>query len=203
MDNNFDKELFLGDSPFDIFKRWLNDAKEKEISDPEAMALASVDKEGMPNIRIVLLRIIEKESFIFFTNYTSKKGNELLYSKKVAFNIHWKTLRRQVRVRGLVERENGVVADNYFNQRPAGSKIGAWASRQSTVLESRQKLLDRWKEFQDQFQDEVPRPDFWGGFRVKPIEFEFWAEGQYRLHDRFLWKKSKKIGDWESTRLYP
>ena len=105
MDNNFDKELFSGDTPFDIFKRWLNEAKEKEISDPEAMALASVDENGMPNVRIVLLRIIDKESFVFFTNYASIKGTELLNSKKVAFNIHWKTLKRQVRVRGLIEKK--------------------------------------------------------------------------------------------------
>ena len=203
MDNNFDKELFSGESPFDIFKRWLSEAKDKEISDPESMALASVDENGMPNVRIVLLRIIDKESFVFFTNYTSNKAKELFFSKKVAFNIHWKTLKRQVRVRGLIEKENGLVADNYFNDRSEGSKIGAWASRQSTVLESRQELLDRWKKFQDRFQNQVPRPDFWGGFRIKPIEFEFWAEGQYRLHDRFLWKKSKKQRDWESKRLNP
>ncbi len=203
MDNNFDKELFSGDSPFDIFKRWLADAKKKEISDPEAMALASVDENGMPNVRIVLLRIIDKESFVFFTNYSSNKGTELLNSKKVAFNIHWKTLKRQVRVRGLIEKENGSLADNYYNGRPEGSKIGAWASRQSRVLESRQELLDRWKKFKDRFQNEIPRPDFWGGFRIKPTEFEFWAEGQYRLHDRFLWKKSKNQSDWESMRLNP
>ncbi len=203
MDNNFDKELFSGETPFDIFKRWLNEAKEKELSDPEAMALASVDQEGVPNVRIVLLRIIEKESFVFFTNYSSKKGNELLNSKKVAFNIHWKTLRRQVRVRGLIEKENGLVSDRYFNERPIGSKLGAWASRQSAVLENRQELLDRWKNFQEKFQDEIPRPDFWGGFRIKPTEIEFWAEGQYRLHDRFLWKKSKNKTDWESMRLNP
>ncbi len=203
MDNNFDKELFSGDTPFDIFKRWLTEAKEKEISDPEAMALASVDENGMPNVRIVLLRIIDKESFVFFTNYSSNKGNELLNSKKVAFNIHWKSLKRQVRVRGLIEKENGSLADNYFNDRPEGSKIGAWASRQSSELESRQELLDRWKKFKDRFQNEIPRPDFWGGFRIKPTEFEFWAEGQYRLHDRFLWKKSKNQSDWESMRLNP
>ncbi len=203
MDNNFDKELFSGDTPFDIFKRWLTEAKEKEISDPEAMALASVDENGMPNVRIVLLRIIDKESFVFFTNYSSNKGTELLNSKKVAFNIHWKTLKRQVRVRGLIEKENGSLADNYFNDRPEGSKIGAWASRQSSELESRQELLDRWKKFKDRFQNEIPRPDFWGGFRIKPTEFEFWAEGQYRLHDRFLWKKSKNQSDWESMRLNP
>ena len=203
MDNNFDKELFSGDNPFDIFKRWLDEAKEKEISDPEAMALASVDENGMPNVRIVLLRIIDKESFVFFTNYSSNKGNELLNSKKVAFNIHWKSLKRQVRVRGLIEKENGSLADNYFNDRPEGSKIGAWASRQSSELESRQELLDRWKKFKDRFQNEIPRPDFWGGFRIKPTEFEFWAEGQYRLHDRFLWRKSKNQSVWESMRLNP
>ena len=203
MDNNFDKELFSGDNPFDIFKRWLTEAKEKEISDPEAMALASVDENGMPNVRIVLLRIIDKESFVFFTNYSSNKGSEFMNSKKVAFNIHWKTLKRQVRVRGLIEKENGTLADNYYNDRPEGSKIGAWASRQSTVLESRQELLNRWKKFQDRFRNEIPRPDFWGGFRIKPTEFEFWAEGQYRLHDRFLWKKSKNQSDWESMRLNP
>tara|TARA_X000001036_G_scaffold340028_1_gene319207 strand:+ start:941 stop:1552 length:612 start_codon:yes stop_codon:yes gene_type:complete len=203
MDNNFDKELFSGESPFDIFKRWLTEAKETEISDPEAMALASVDEDGMPNVRIVLLRIIDKESFVFFSNYSSNKGKELLSSKKVAFNIHWKTLKRQVRVRGLIEKENGSVADNYFNDRPEGSKIGAWASRQSAVLENRQELVDRWSKFQDQFQNEIPRPEFWGGFRIKPTEFEFWADGQYRLHDRFLWKRSENQTDWESMRLNP
>jgi pyridoxamine 5'-phosphate oxidase len=203
MENNFDKELFSGVSPFDIFKRWLKEAQDKEISDPEAIALASVDEEGVPNVRIVLLRIIEEESFIFFTNYTSKKGTELSSSKKVAFNIHWKTLRRQIRVRGMIEKEDGAISDNYFSERPEGSKLGAWASRQSSILESRQKLLDRWKRYKDKFNNEIPRPGFWGGFRIKPTEIEFWAEGQYRLHDRFLWKKTKNGGDWESMRLNP
>ena len=203
MDANFDKELFSGNTPFAIFNRWLDDAKEKEVNDPEAIALASVDETGMPNVRIVLLRVIEEDSFVFFSNYNSKKGSELFSSQKVAFNIHWKSLRRQIRVRGLIEKENGSVADNYFNSRPNESKLGAWASIQSKELESRKILVDRWQGFQRKYQDKVERPDFWGGFRIKPLEFEFWAEGQYRLHDRFLWKKTEIPGGWESVRLYP
>jgi pyridoxamine 5'-phosphate oxidase len=203
MDDDFDKELFSGTDPFDIFKRWLDEAKKTELNDPEAMALASVDQNGMPNVRIVLLRIIENESFVFFSNYNSKKGLELMSSRKVAFNIHWKSLRRQVRVRGSIEKENGKIADNYFENRPEGSKIGAWASKQSEKLENKKILINRWKSYEERFRGVVPRPSFWGGFRIKPVEIEFWSDGQYRMHDRFLWKKIKNKDRWETERLSP
>ena len=203
MDSKFNKKMFSGDDPFLIFRRWFDEAKKTELNDPDAIALATVDADGMPNVRMVLLRIIEHNSFVFFTNYKSKKGGELFLSKKVAFNIHWKSLRRQIRVRGYVEKEDGFVADNYYNNRHLGSKIGAWASKQSSFLKDRKTLIERWQEIEKKLGENVKRPNFWGGVRVKPIEIEFWADGQYRLHDRFVWVKKGDEDSWEVSRLYP
>ncbi len=203
MESTFDEKLFAGEEPFRIFRRWLEEARETEINDPDAIALATVDKEGLPNVRMVLLRIIEEDAFVFFTNYGSKKAQEALLTNKVAFNIHWKSLRRQIRVRGYVEKEDGITADKYFSEREVGSQTAAWASKQSETLNDRQELIERWQSYKDQFGTNVGRPDFWGGIRIKPIQIEFWADGQYRLHDRFLWERELGEKSWSVRRLYP
>ena len=203
MESKFDEKLFAGEEPFTIFRRWLEEARETEINDPDAIALATVDKEGLPNVRMVLLRIIEDDAFVFFTNYGSKKAQEALLSNKVAFNIHWKSLRRQIRVRGYVEKEDVMIADKYFSEREVGSQTAAWASKQSETLNDRQELIERWQSYKNQFETNVVRPDFWGGIRIKPIQIEFWADGQYRLHDRFLWERELGEKSWSVRRLYP
>ena len=203
MESKFDEKLFAGEEPFTIFRRWLEEARETEINDPDAIALATVDKEGLPNVRMVLLRIIEDDAFVFFTNYGSKKAREAFLTNKVAFNIHWKSLRRQIRVRGHVEKEDGMIADKYFSEREVGSQTAAWASKQSETLTDRQELIERWQSYKNQFEKNVGRPDFWGGMRIKPIQIEFWADGQYRLHDRFLWERGLGEKSWSVRRLYP
>ena len=200
MESKFDEKLFAGEEPFTIFRRWLEEARETEINDPDAIALATVDKEGLPNVRMVLLRIIEDDAFVFFTNYGSKKAQEALLTNKVAFNIHWKSLRRQIRVRGHVEKEDGMIADKYFSEREVGSQTAAWASKQSETLTDRQELIERWQSYKNQFEKNVGRPDFWGGMRIKPIQIEFWADGQYRLHDRFLWERGLGEKSWSVRR---
>ena len=203
MESTFDEKLFAGEEPFTIFRRWLEEAKETEINDPDAIALATVDKEGLPNVRMVLLRIIEDDAFVFFTNYGSKKAQEALLTNKVAFNIHWKSLRRQIRVRGYVEKEDGMIADKYFSEREVGSQTAAWASKQSETLTDRKELIERWQSYKNQFEKNVGRPAFRGGIRIKPIQIEFWADGQYRLHDRFLWERELGEKSWSARRLYP
>ena len=203
MESKFDKKLFAGKEPLTIFRRWFEEARKTEINDPDAIALATVDEEGLPNVRMVLLRIIEEDGFVFFTNYGSKKAKEIFLSHKVAFNLHWKSLRRQIRVRGYVEKEDGIIADKYFSERQMGSKTAAWASKQSQTLLDRETLINRWQTYQDKFKENVRRPDFWGGIRIKPVEIEFWADGQYRLHDRFVWEKDIGEKVWAVRRLYP
>ena len=203
MESKFDEKLFAGKDPLTIFRRWLEEARKTEINDPDAIALATVDEEGLPNVRMVLLRIIEEDGFVFFTNYGSKKAKEAFHSNKVAFNAHWKSLRRQIRVRGHVEKENGMIADKYFSDRQMGSKIAAWASKQSQTLLNREKLVARWQRYQNEFKENVRRPDFWGGIRIKPIQIEFWADGQYRLHDRFVWERQVGEKVWTVRRLFP
>ena len=203
MESKFDKKLFVGEEPFTIFRRWLEEARKTEVNDPDAIALATVDKEGLPNVRMVLLRIIEEDAFVFFTNYGSKKAQEAFLTNKVAFNLHWKSLRRQIRVRGHVEKEDGMIADRYFSEREVGSQTAAWASKQSETLTNRKELIERWQSYKNQFEENVGRPDFWGGIRIKPIQIEFWADGQYRLHDRFVWERELGDKSWKVRRLYP
>ena len=195
--------IFAGDDPFAITRAWMDEAREVEPSDPDAMALASVDDAGMPNVRIVLLRGLEPDAFVFFTNFESAKGQELLTLGKAAFVIHWKSIKRQIRVRGLVEKEDGAVADAYYASRPLGSRIGAWASKQSQPLGSRAELMAVNEKEGKRLGDTPPRPSFWGGLRIRPLEFEFWAEGEYRLHNRFRWTREELGGAWSITRLNP
>ena len=196
--------IFAGDDPFALARAWLDEARASEINDPDAVALATVDQSGLPNVRIVLMRRIEDDAFVFFTNYDSAKGREIATSGKVAFAMHWKSLRRQIRVRGTATREDGSVADDYYRGRPVDSRLGAWASAQSNPLETRQVLMDKLARMRNTLGEDPARPPFWGGFRIVPQEIEFWADGPNRLHDRFRWTRpAPGQGDWTVRRLSP
>ena len=195
--------IFAGDNPFAIARDWLAEAEAVEPNDPNAIALASVDVDGMPNVRMVLLKSIEDDAFVFYTNYESAKGVELTGSGKAAFVMHWKSLRRQVRVRGTVTRADGPEADTYFASRGLQSRIGAWASAQSRPLGSRGALVAQAAKIGLIKGLNPPRPPFWGGFRINPVEIEFWADGAHRLHDRFKWIRSDPASNWLISRLYP
>ena len=195
--------IFAGDNPFVIAKRWLKEAEATEINDPNAMSLATVDSAGMPNVRVVLLKDIEDDAFVFYTNYEGKKSQELLASGKAAFVIHWKSLQRQIRVRGVVTKEDGQIADDYYASRSLTSRLGAWASQQSRPLDARQTLMDAVDRQAKNHGDDPMRPPFWGGFRIAPIEMEFWADGEYRLHDRFRWTWDDVEKTWDIGRLFP
>ena len=195
--------IFAGDDPFEIIRRWMDEATAAELNDPNAMALATVDADGLPNVRTVLLKEIEDDAFVFYTNYGSAKASELDAAGKAAFVIHWKSLRRQVRARGTVSREDGPQADAYFNSRHPESRVGAWASRQSQPLDSRDQLLSDAEKIKAEQGAEPTRPAFWGGFRLKPVELEIWANGDFRLHDRFKWTRSTDSEKWAAQRLYP
>ncbi len=195
--------IFAGDDPFVLARAWMAEASEGEPSDPNAMQLATVDGDGLPNVRTVLLKDIEDDAFVFYTNYESAKGREIDAAGRAAFVLHWKTLRRQIRVRGLTEREDGTTADAYFRSRPLQSRIGAWASRQSTPLRSREALMAEVARQGARHGTDPARPPFWGGYRIRPLEIEFWAEGAFRLHDRFRWRRSDLYGTWEIDRLHP
>lgn len=195
--------IFFGDDPFVIAARWLAEATATEINDPNAIALATVDSDGMPNARMVLLKDIEPAAFVFYTNYTSKKAQEIESAGKVAFVMHWKSLRRQLRVRGTVEREEGPAADAYYASRSLKSRLGAWASAQSQPLSSRGALMAEVAKITVLHGINPKRPPFWGGFRVHPVEIEFWADGDFRLHDRFRWTRASVEKPWEINRLNP
>lgn len=194
---------FAGDDPFALAKTWLSEAEASEPNDPNAIALSTVDAEGLPNARMVLLKDIEDDAFVFYTNYDSQKGQELAASGKVAFVMHWKSLRRQIRVRGTVEREDGQAADDYFKSRSLKSRLGAWASRQSRPLSSRGALVAEVAKITATKGTNPDRPPFWGGFRISPVEIEFWADGDFRLHDRFRWSRATRADPWKIERLNP
>ena len=194
---------FAGENPFEIAKDWMDQAKELELNDANAIALATVDNTGLPNVRMVLLKEIEDNAFVFYTNYESKKGRELIASGQAAFVIHWKSLRRQIRVRGSVEKAEGKQADSYFDSRSPQSRVGAIASRQSQVIRDR-SVLENWYEQALKDNGATPsRPSFWGGFRINPVEIEFWADGEARLHDRFRWTRAQNGSDWSIDSLSP
>ncbi|MEP1969454.1 MAG: pyridoxamine 5'-phosphate oxidase [Marinomonas sp.] len=197
------KGIFKGDDPFEISRRWLKEAEAKEINDPNAIAIATVDGDGLPNVRIVLLKEIADDAFVFFTNYESAKGQEIENAGKAAFVMHWKSLRRQVRVRGLVTRETAEASDAYYKSRALGSRIGAWASKQSRPLESKAALMEAVAKEGMKHGPNPKRPPFWGGYRITPLEIEFWADGEFRLHDRFRWSRATPQDAWEIVRLNP
>jgi len=195
--------IFAGDDPFALSRRWLDEAAESEPNDPNAIALATVDGAGMPDVRMVLLKEIEASAFVFYTNYESTKAREIEGAGKAAFVLHWKSLRRQIRVRGLVAREDGARADAYFASRSLKSRLGAWASRQSQPLASRAALMTEVARITAEKGLAPSRPPFWGGYRIRPLEIEFWADGAFRLHDRFRWRRETPADGWEITRLNP
>jgi pyridoxamine 5'-phosphate oxidase len=192
------------EEPFELFAAWLKDAAASEINDAEAMALATVDASGMPNVRMVLLKGASPEGFVFYTNYESAKGQELLGSGKAALCFHWKSLRRQIRVRGPVEPVSAEEADAYYASRPRGSRIGAWASKQSRPLESRFALEKAVAAYAARHAlGEIPRPPHWSGFRLAPVEIEFWHDRPFRLHDRIVFRRASPAAPWTKARLYP
>lgn len=195
--------LFQGDDPFEIARRWLAEAEGREPSDPNAIALATVDAAGLPNVRMVLLKEIEADAFVFYTNYDSAKGREIAQTGTAAFVMHWKSLARQIRVRGHVTREEGPKADAYYHSRALKSRLGAWASRQSQPLASREALMAEVAAVTVRQGPNPGRPPFWGGFRLSPVEIEFWADGAFRLHDRFCWRRDGPGADWLVDRLNP
>ena len=195
-------QIEAGTNPFTLFDSWYKEAVEAEINDPDAIALASVNADGMPSVRMVLLRQWSDEGFFFFTNYESRKAGELLATGKAAFCLHWKSLRRQIRVTGEVIKASPERSDDYFASRGRGSRIGAWASEQSRPLESREALTKAVAEVEERFPNDVPRPPHWGGFMIVPQEIEFWTDGENRLHDRFRFTPDRK-GGWDIQRLNP
>ena len=188
--------------PYRLFAEWLEDATASELNDPNALALATVDPDGLPNVRMVLLKGFDEHGFVFYTNYESNKGREILSSMKAAMCFHWKSLRRQVRVRGTIEKVSDEEADTYYASRARGSRIGAWASKQSRPLEGRFALEKAVAEYTAKFAiGSIPRPPYWSGFRLVPSSIEFWHDRQFRLHDRVVFEPD---GDeWKKTRLYP
>lgn len=190
--------------PFELFGQWLKDAEASEPNDPNAVALATVDEHGLPNVRMVLLKGFDEHGFVFYTNFESQKGQEILGQMKAAMVFHWKSLRRQVRLRGEVEVVSDEEADAYYASRPRGSRIGAWASKQSRPLESRFALEKSVAEYTARYAiGEIPRPAHWSGFRIKPVSIEFWHDRQFRLHDRIEFRRKDAAGAWEKVRMYP
>lgn len=195
--------IFAGDDPFALAQAWLTEAEATEPNDPNAIALATVDSDGLPNVRMVLLKEIEAAAFVFYTNYTSQKGIEIEAAGKAAFVLHWKSLRRQIRVRGMTSREEGPQADAYYTSRSLKSRLGAWASQQSQPLSSREALMAEAAKVAITKGPNPARPPFWGGIRIVPLEIEFWADGAFRLHDRFRWSRQGPGSDWSVQRLNP
>ena len=192
------------DEPLRLFADWFAEAKRSEPVNPEAMTLATVDADGLPNARMVLLKGFDERGFVFYTNLDSVKGRELAAAPKAALTFYWKSLQRQVRLRGKVEPVAAAEADAYFATRPRGAQIGAWASKQSHPLESRMAFEKAIAIHAAKFGiGSVPRPPWWSGFRVVPQEIEFWQERPFRLHDRLAFTRSSPAAPWSKTRLYP
>jgi pyridoxamine 5'-phosphate oxidase len=192
------------DEPMRLFAAWLEDATQSEPRDPTAMTLATVDRDGLPDARMVLLKSADTHGFVFFTNTESQKGQELAATPKAALVFHWKSLNRQVRVRGIVERVTDAEADAYFATRPKQAQIGAWASQQSRPLESRLAFEKAIAINAAKYAlGNVPRPSYWSGYRIVPSSIEFWHDRPFRLHDRIVFKRAEPGAAWSKTRLYP
>jgi pyridoxamine 5'-phosphate oxidase len=199
-----DAALFAENEPFALFERWFKEAKEKEPNDPNGMALATADADGFPDVRLVLLKGFDASGFVFYSNAESAKGRQLEANPRAAVVFHWKSLRRQVRVRGLIERASEDEADTYFKSRDRGARLGAWASLQSRPLEDRLALEKRIAEFALKFGvGEVPRPPHWRGYRLVPLTIEFWRDRPFRLHDRLVFSREAAGRPWGKQRLYP
>jgi pyridoxamine 5'-phosphate oxidase len=193
----------VADEPFATFDAWMREAIQREPRDPDATALATVDADGLPNVRMVLMKGWGPEGFVFYTNRESMKGRELDASGKAALVILWKSLARQVRMRGPVSPVSAAESDAYFASRPRGARIGAWASQQSQPLESREALERAVARAEQKYAGEVPRPPHWIGYRLTPLSVEFWAEQPYRLHDRIVFSRTAMGAPWSRRRLYP
>lgn len=202
-------DFSAADDPFALFQTWMAEAEKSEPNDPNAMSLATVDAAGLPNVRMVLLKGVDDASsaergFVFYTNFESAKGRELLANPKAALLFHWKTLERQIRVRGAVSLASHAEADAYYGSRPPLSRIGAWASQQSRPLSSRDVLEAKIQHYEAKFfNGRIPRPSYWSGFRIVPTEIEFWMSRPFRLHDRIVFRRDAPHDSWHKTRLYP
>ena len=193
-----------GANPFSLFDAWLAAAQASEINDPNAMTLATVDPDGLPDARMVLLKGVDERGFVFYSNAESAKGRELAANARAAAVFHWKSLRRQVRIRGPVEEVTAEESDAYFRSRPRDSRIGAWASRQSRPLESRFALEKAVATYAAKYAiGDVPRPSYWIGYRIRPLAFEFWMDKPFRLHDRTVFRRQTLDGAFVQERLYP
>ncbi len=202
-------DFSTAEDPFALFHAWMAEAEKSEVNDPNAMSVATVDQSGLPNVRTLLLKGVDDASsaergFVFYTNFESAKGQELLATPKAALLFHWKSLERQVRIRGAVSLASHEEADAYYATRPVLSRIGAWASQQSRPLSSRDVFEAKIQHYEQKFADGViPRPAYWSGFRVVPSEIEFWAARPFRLHDRIVFRRDAPHDSWHKTRLYP
>lgn len=192
------------DNPFQLFDRWYREASETEVNDPNAMTVATADADGRPSARILLLKDFDEHGFVFYSNFESQKGRELTMNPFAALCFHWKSVRRQVRVTGPVVRVSDEEADSYFNSRPRGSRVGAWASQQSRPLVDRPALMAAVEKADKAHPGEnVPRPPYWSGWRLTPLTIEFWQDGEFRLHDRFRFSRAMEDSPWQIDRLYP
>ena len=190
------------EDPIILFSEWFEEAKQKEINDPNAMNLSTISESLIPSSRIVLLKSFDNNGFVFYTNVESKKGNSINLNPQVSLNFHWKSLLRQIRIEGIAKLVTNKEADEYFDSRPEESKIGAWASDQSSELKTRDELIDKTKKYTEKYKEKtIPRPLHWTGFRVEPLLIEFWQDMPFRLHDRVEYKKNNN--SWLIKRLYP
>ena len=191
------------DNPIDLFKNWFKKAEETEINDPNAVALGTADQKNQPSVRMVLLKGLSNKGFVFYTNFNSKKGNDLKINQQASMCFHWKSLRRQVRVIGKVQQVDDKEADEYYNSRPYKNRISAWASNQSEKLESRDNFLKKIEEYEKKYPDQnkVPRPPHWSGWRILPKEIEFWLDGEGRVHERLNYINNND--EWIKKILYP
>ena len=192
------------DDPFELFKKWFDEAKKKEINDPNALALGTASKTGIPSVRMVLLKGFDKDGFVFYTNLNSQKGNELKDNPNATMCFHWKSLLRQIRIVGTLNLVDDKTADDYYNTRAYESRIGAWASKQSSILKSRDELLSSLEKFKKKYneRDRVPRPDHWSGWNLKPSSIEFWLDGDNRIHERLKYILDKD-DNWIKNILSP
>ena len=190
--------------PIELFKAWMEEAKKTELNDPNALALATSDKDNNPSVRMVLLKDFSKDGFTFYTNLNSQKGNELKDNPKAAMCFHWKSLLRQIRITGQIKKVSDKVADEYYNTRGYESRIGAWASKQSTILKNRDELLKSIEAFKQKYNDQskVPRPDHWSGWNLIPSSIEFWLDGDSRIHERLKYDR-EETGSWVKSLLNP